>query len=619
LAELRGLSDVSRRWKLELRPYISTALQRTGRPFELTPRIGGDTNIGLGTDRTLHLTVLPDFGQVQSDPSQLNLTAFEIFLPEKRPFFLEGREVFQFPLARRNRLNESLFYSRRIGAKPSRELGINEEDVIDYPTQTTIVGAAKVIGRESNALNYGFLTAATDGALAKMQIDGTYRKLPVAAPTGYAVARLRKEFDHGQSAVGTMFTFVGRKLTPELRPIFVEHAFAAATDFEMRQGDLGLVGHVFGTVLAGTPAALTSIQRSSTHYFQRPDAPHLKYDPNRTWLGGWGAELVGGKFDGSPWRASWTVRARSPGLNPNDLGYLQRADQQQAELWIQRRGDQPGPIHRYYHIAGTVWLEKTFGPEVTGLGAMLNGYWQLPDHSMTYLGVRRNLAALDVSLLRGGPAFLVPGKWDAWWGIGTDERRSCDVDFELAGATRDNDSLLQGNATVWLNIHPTSSIRISIAPSFTRSNDDLQFVNAVDPNTIILGRLLRNTVSMTLQASWAVSTAFTLEAYAMPYITAGTYARFYQVDRPRASSYRNRLQQVDDAGDDRFTLGQLRSNLLLRWEYLPGSTLFLAWTREQTQQGNDLGVIRIDRELSNTLTSRSYDSVLFKLSHLFAL
>lgn len=619
LAELRGLNDLSRPRKLEVRPYISTALQRVGGPFELTPRIGGDANIGLGSERTLHLSALPDFGQVQSDPSQLNLTAFEIFLPEKRPFFLEGREVFRFPLAQRNRLNESLFYSRRIGAKPSRDLGVSEDEVIDYPTQTSIVGAAKVNGRESNGLNYGFLTAATEGALAEVRQAGVDRKLPVAAPTGYAVARLRKEFDHGHSAVGTMVTFAGRRLTPELGPILVEHAFGAATDFELRQGDFGLLGHVLGTQLTGSSDAITSIQRSSTHYFQRPDAPHLKYDPTRTSLVGWGAELVGGKFDGTPWRATWTVRARSPGLNPNDVGYLQRADQQHAELWLQRREDQPGPFHRYYHVAGAVWLDKTFGPEVTGLGATLNGYWQLPDHSATYLGVRRNLAALDVSLLRGGPAFLVPGKWDAWWGIGTDERRSCDVDLELSAATRDNDSLVQGNVAVSLNIHPISSIRISVAPSFDRSSDALQFVRAVDPNTIILGRLLRNTVSVTLRASWAISTALTLEAYAMPYMTAGTYAGFYQVVSPRASAYEERLRLVDYQGEDRFTLGQLRSNLLLRWEYLPGSTLFLAWTREQTQQGNDVGVVRMDRELSSIFASRSYDSVLFKLSHLFPL
>jgi hypothetical protein len=144
-------------------------------------------------------------------------------------------------------------------------------------------------------------------------------------------------------------------------------------------------------------------------------------------------------------------------------------------------------------------------------------------------------------------------------------------------------------------------------------------VRAVDPNTIFLGRLLRNSVSLTLRASWAISTMLTLEAYAMPYMTAGTYTDFYQVVSPRAPAYQERLQLVDYHGEDRFTLGQLRSNLLLRWEYLPGSTVFLAWTREQTQQGNDVGVVRIDRELSNTFASRSYDSVLFKLSHLLPL
>lgn len=618
-AELRGMGElVARPKRLELRPYGSMDYRRLGGLSEFVPHFGGDADIGLGTSRALNLTVFPDFGQVQSDPSQLNLTAFEIFLPEKRQFFLDGREVFRFPLAYRGRLNENLFYSRRIGARPSRVLE-DADSIIDYPTQTTISGAAKLIGREASGLSYGLLAATTQEATATVMRGGQEQRVVVAPPSDFGVARLRREFDHGHGSIGAMVTYVGRRLAPELRPLMVEQALGGAADFEFRHGDLGVIANVLGTRLAGSADAIAAVQRSSTNLLQRPDAHHLGYDPTRTDLTGWGAELVGGKLDGSPWRATWGVRARSPGLNPNDLGYLQRADQQHAEFWLQWRQDRPGSWYRYWHVATNSWLEKTFGPEVTALGAGINGYLQLPDHSATYVGVRRHLQALDVNLLRGGPAFLLPGRWEGWWGIGTDERRAFEVDLDLWGEVRDHGSLARGNVSVSLNIHPSSSVRISLIPSFERSRDSLQYVGADLLGDAVLGQLHRNTVSMALRASWAMTTRLTLEAYAMPYLTAGKYSRFYQVREPRAENYTDRLRLTDYDGADRFDLGQLRANLLLRWEYMPGSMAYLAWTREQTNQADQFGVVRLDRDLAAVLRNRSSDVILLKLMHWFSL
>jgi hypothetical protein len=590
----------------------------TGGSTRLTPHWGVDADIGLGPARALNLTVLPDFGQVQSDPSQLNLTAFEIFLPEKRSFFLDGREVLRFPLAFRSRQNESLFYSRRIGAKPNRSLD-GEESVNDYPTQTTITAAAKVTGRELGGLSYGLLAATTQDASATVTRDGQRQRVLVAAPTDFGVARLRQEFAHGHGSVGMMVTYVGRRLEPELKPLLLEQAWSGAADFEYRRGDYGIVANTATTRLVGSSDAVAAVQRSSTNYLQRPDAHHLGYDPTRTHLTGFSAELVGGKFDGRPWRATWGVRARSPGFNPNDLGYLKRADQQYAELFLQRRNDVPGRFHRYWHVTGNAWLEKTFGPEVTAIGSAASAYFQLPDHSATYAGVRRHLSALDVNLLRGGPAFLVPGRWEGWWGIGTDERRVVDVDLDLWGELRDEASLAQGSVSVSLNVHPNSATKLSLVPTFERSRDDLQYV-ALDPlGTALLGQLHRNTVSLALRASWAIATRLTLEAYAMPYLTAGTYSRFYRVKEPRAATYSERLETASYDGAHRFNFGQLRTNVLLRWEYSPGSVAYLAWTREQTNQGEKLGVLRLDRDLSGVFHTRSIDAIQVKLMHWFSL
>lgn len=617
LADLQGLSNLAQPRRIELWPHLSLAFERARGDYTLTPRAGADLQLGLGPARTLQVSLLPDFGQVQADPSQLNLTAFEVFLPEKRPFFLEGREAFRFPLAFHGRADESLFYSRRIGERPARDLGLSDDAIREYPTQSTLLGAARVVGREKSGLGYGALAAVTDGERAQVQVDGVVSHPRVAAPTAYSVGRIRQTFAHGQGALGGMVTHVARPLDAELKPYYVDQALGLASDFEWHQGNFGLVGHVAGTHLSGSPEAIRALQRSATHYFQRPDATHVDYDEQRTTMTGWSGELVGGKFDGSPWRASWRVRARSPGFDPNDLGYLQRADQQHAEIWIQRREDPPGRWHRYHHVSATAWLDKTFGPELTGQGLMLNGYWQLPDHSSTYWGVRRNWEALDTTLLRGGPGFLVPGKWDAWWGVGTDDRRVADVSFEFWGHARDHDSQLRAVASLVLDIHPSSNVKLSLAPTFDRSRDDLQYVTDDANHGTILGRLLRNTVSLTLRASWAIDHRLFLEAYAMPYLTAGTYDSFFGVASPRASKYRDRLRLTDFSGARRFALEQLRSNLVLRWEYALGSALYLVWTHEQTDRSGAYGTIRLDRGVSSMLSAQSIDVLMFKLSHYF--
>jgi len=618
MADLVGLEFVPKPPAIELWPYLSLAATGQGTGTQLALRGGGEVNVALGSSKSLELTLLPDFGQVESDPSQLNLTAFEVTFPEKRRFFLEGRELLQFPLSVGVPSPGTLFYSRRIGAQPTRDLGLADGAIVDYPDRSMILGAARLTGREVSGLSYAVLSAVTDNEYARVRSNGGESSPRVGPATFYSVGRVRREFDL-HSAWGGMLTYVGRDLGDDLGSHYVRQAVGAGSDFELHRGSIGLRGNIAASHLAGSPAAIDSVQRSSVHYLQRPGASHLRYDEHRTSLTGWSAELTGGKLDGTPWRARWRVSARSPGFNPNDLGYLQKADQQHAEVWLQRREDTPGRWHRHYHLASMVWVDKTFGPEVTGLGAMLNGYWEFPDHSSYYWGVRRNQSALDVSLLRGGPAFRVPGKWDAWVGAGTDERRIADVDVEFWGHARDEASLLRGVVSLLLNLRPNSALRFSLAPSFDRSRDDLQYVETDSSNRVILCRLMRNTISLTMRASLALSNRLHLDAYAMPYLTAGTYQSFFQVTDPMAASYGNRFSPVSYFGDHRFSLGQLRSNLLLRWENLHGAVIFLVWTREQTERNSGLGTIRIERDLGSVLSTRPVDVIMIKLLQGFPL
>jgi len=614
-AELRGIAGISQSLPIAIVPYGLVGWQQQGYNGTSILRVGGDLRIGLGPASTLEVTVLPDFGQVEADPSQLNLTAFEIFLPERRPFFLEGRDTFRFPLSLRAP-DETLYYSRRIGQQPSRDLGLDDSAAVDYPKQTRIAAAAKWLGRTDSGLNYGLLSAVTEPEFATVTQDGITRKPMVAPATSFNVARARQEFDHGKSAYGVMATHVERMLPETERPYFTTRATAAAADFDWRVGNYGLFGNAHGTRIEGDKLAIDALQRSSTHYMQRPDAPHLHYDPNRTLLDGWGAELYGGKFDGTPLRGGWGVRARSPGLNPNDLGYMRRADGQVAEAWLDWHLDRPTALYRSISTGAVAWLSKTFGPEVTGQGVSTWLYSRLRSNMVVWLGASRSREALDVSLLRGGPAFLVPGSWDGYFGLQSDDRGRTDVNLSSSFNWRDRQSYKRWGTTLTLRARPSSALSVSLAPRYERSLDDLQYVNGDDPNTIILGRLVRTTGSLTLRADWALSPDLSLETYAMPYVSAGAYSQFYRVAEPRAERYVDRRTPANYDGDDRFIAAQVRSNLVLRWDYLPGASLYAVWAHEQTSSRSDSGRFSPFVDTYDLLRATSYDTFMVKLTYL---
>ena len=410
-----------------------------------------------------------------------------------------------------------------------------------------------------------------------------------------------------------MATWVHRDLDGESRPLFVRDAAVGGLDLDWRPGPVGVLGHVAVSRLSGDPAAVDEIQRNGVHSLQRPDAPYLRYDPGARSLSGWGGELVGGKLDGAPWRFGWAARARSPGFDPNDLGYLQRADSQHVEAWIERRREDPGPFFKFFEVDSAVWFDKTFGAEITGAGASVNTWWKFPNEMYAYSGGLRRQQALDPSLLRGGPAFLMPGSWSGWHGLGTDPRRSAVLDLVLNWTLRDEGMLRAGDITSTVTLRPTSAVKLVFGPRLEGSVDKLQYVDTVGPD-IVLGELHRVTASLVLRANWALSTKLTLETYAMPYVSAGNYESFSRVTEPRAERLAERTAPTTYDGDDRFRLAQIRSNVVLRWEWAPGSSAILAWSREQTSDRSDLGDIAWRRDSRQLLSAAASDVLMLKIT-----
>src|SRR5690606_6559935 len=284
LAQLDGLSALPSAGSIHLRPYGLMGWESSGSEARIVPRAGGDVRLAVTSATTLHITAFPDFGQVEQDPSQLNLTAFEIFQQERRQFFLDGRENLELRLTYDDYFNDHLYYSRRIGAPPQVKLNYERDQVKDYPRVTTIVGAAKVVGRTPRGLNFSMLHAVTDAEAATLDLHGVAAKAPVAPPASYNVARVRQELQGGRGFVGVVGTYTHRFLEDSLRDDLTSLAAVGGAEFDLRFGDYGLMGQALGTHISGTSEAVDKVQRSPTNNRQRPDAVHIDYDSTETSL-----------------------------------------------------------------------------------------------------------------------------------------------------------------------------------------------------------------------------------------------------------------------------------------------------------------------------------------------
>lgn len=618
---LEGLQALPSPWRVELVPYLRGALVREDGDLSPEGSVGGDARIGLGSALTLNVAVNPDFGQVEADPSELNLSSLETFYSEKRPFFLEGKQILHYPLGFGDggMQNETLFYTRRIGRAPSRELDLDEGQTEGRPRETLILAAAKLSGRTASGWSVGLLDAVTRTERSTVEGPGEAHGERVVEPMANAlVARLSRDLRGGRTVVGGMATHLARDLGPTLRTEYVEHAVAGGVDLDHRWSTWQVVGRLYGTQVRGAPQAIDEVQRSTRRSFQRPDASHLSYDPARTELSGWGLTAVAGRLTGSVLRGAAGLVMRSPGLEPNDLGYLRQADQQIGFLWAQLRGDAPPAPLQSWGVNFNVYGSRTFGEETSEAAGNVNGWVQLRSRATGYLGLVRNAPVLDVAALRGGPALAVPGASGFWAGLSTDDRRFCSVALDLWGDVGDEDSRSELGGTLTVAVRPSTAWTVSLAPSFTRQHSAYQFVDEPDQTVgggeWTVGSLQRDTASLVLRTDWTLTRDLSLQVYVMPYLSAGAYSGFSAVTDPQAERWVDRLRPAESDADDRFLFGQLRSTVVLRWEPRPGSAAFVVWTHDQGSEWDDRGQLLPGRDVPALLGSPSADVLLVKLS-----
>ncbi len=612
MGELHGIAGIRPSRRLEVLPYVATDATLTGTPDSGDPfddgtnlgwRAGADVKMGLGPNLTLDATVNPDFGQVEADPAVVNLSAFEVFFDERRPFFTEGQQLFP----------SRFFYSRRVGARPR---GDATGDYVDYPDASTILGAAKLTGRLRSGTTLGALAAVTarEYATTYDAATGQRRRTEVAPVTAFGVLRGIQEFGAGQSAVGATVTTVRRSFSDQagLRDLYASDAVAGRLDWNLRfnggmyvlDGDLGF------THVRGDSTAILALQASPVHYFQRPDADHVRLDSTRTSLSGYGASLSFSKRSGRHWLYAIDLGRESPGLEPNDAGRLSNADGQVAFGNLRYRETQPGRVFYNYTLAfetGGEWNfggDRQFATTRWDAQATWRNYWTT---NFTYW---IDHPAQSQSLTRGGPS------------MGTPRSRvgSARIENSFGARTRWHARVYSGRDDLGgettrlsggFSARPTTRWQVSVSPNYLRVIDPRQYVATLDsgPPATFDARYLFATVdqssfSLQLRANYTVTPDLTLEFYAEPFAASGRYSSFghlaaprttdlvaYATDTTRAPSIardstgayivRDANGYRRDIGNPDFNVLSFRSNLVLRWEWRPGSTLFLVWQRNR--------------------------------------
>ncbi len=621
--ELAGLDGLRPPRRLEVLPYSVARAERSrpqpANPFQdgrtMFASGGADIKYGVTSNITLDVALNPDFGQVEQDPAFVNLSAFEQFQSERRPFFTEGVNIFRFPITSGDGGSEQLFYSRRVGRYPQG--GADPRGGYAEQIQsTTILGAAKLSGRTPSGWTVGLLGAVTSEEEARIEDSAGARLQDIVEPrTSYLVGRVSRDFRQGHTVVGVFGTALHRSLAPGLDWLRSD-AFAGAADVNHRfgGGKYRLRGWFAASHVRGSPEALLNTQRSSARYFQRPDNDYRDVDSSATSLTGFASALSLGDEAGD-WRWSMGYDTRSPEFEVNDMGYMQTADYVQQFAWAQRRWLTPGRVFRRMSVNFNQWSGWNYGGDRLFTGGNVNANWQFRNYWGGYAGINRQLSGLNNTELRGGPMIRRPAGLNGWYGFYSDSRKR--VSAEAGGWFFDqdeNDSRGWG-VYQWVQVRPTTSVELSFGPSYDRNHDDwlyLSTLNIGGATEYVLSETDFHTVSASLRASLTFTPTLTLQAYIAPFYSTVRRVTYKRLDDPRAATYAGRFEILGGArmqrdpvtnevtldvdgdgsletavGNPDFAYTSLRSNMVLRWEYRPGSTVFLVWQQGREAFGAD--------------------------------
>jgi hypothetical protein len=623
--ELHGLELSRSPKRLELVPY--TVGDVTTDPDKGNPLVNDvDPGVSLGLDMkyaitpalTLTATVNPDFGQVEADPAVVNLSAFETFFPERRPFFVEGSGVFRFDMDCNDGSCTGLFYTRRIGRTPQLGADVPDNGFVASPSNTTIIGATKVTGR-IGGFSVGILNAMTAEEEATVAVGTLRSTQPIEPFASYTVARVRREFTN-QSAVGVMVTATNRNVGDERSPmrVLANSAYAGGVDWDLRlRKRYAIAGYVAGSNVNGTEAAIARLQENNVHSFQRPDATHVEFDPTRTSLAGNSGFLAFRKISGARVRFESNVGFKSPGFDSNDLGFIRRADQISQSNWLQWRNDTPGTYIRSFRFNVNQWSGHNFDGDRLNFGGNVNAHWTFVNNWGTGGGFTRNTSGFDDRATRGGPGANFEPMWSVWSYVNTDSRKLVAFDtFFGGGSSAFGPHFFDASPS--LTYRPASSLSVSGGLRFGVSNHDAQWVTNEErpdqPARYVFARIDQTTVALTTRVNYTMSPTLSLQLYAEPFVSAGDYSNYRELVDGRADDWRARYAPYDYRGNADFNFRSFRTTNVLRWEYRPGSALFVVW-QQGREENESYGRFRFSRDFGGIFGVPASNVFLVKFSY----
>ncbi len=635
--ELHGLIDLVSQKQLEIQPF--TVLQydfyqkegnnpyRDGSDFKING--GLDAKIGITNDLTLDLTINPDFGQVEADPGAIALDGFQIFFQEQRPFFVENKNIFDYKFANGS---DNLFYSRRIGRNPHRTANIANGEYANNPINTTILGAAKFSGKTQSGWSIGILESLASNEYAEIkQVDGTTREEIVEPLTNYFVARAQKDFNDRNTYIGGIFTATNRNLNGNFNELH-KSAYTGGIDFRhnWKNRNYFIDGNIIASRVNGSKEAITATQNSLRHNFGRPDAAHVSVDPNRTSLTGTGGRIEAGKQGGGNWRYNGGFIWRSPELELNDIGFLRQTDEMIQFANIRYLWQKPTDIYRNLQLRFNQFSTYDFDSNYNRIQFEIQGNINWKNNWWTELELGHKPRIFTNSFLQGGPRWRFSDENYLALFFGSDRSKKFSFTLGYVNSQAKQNAFGFNRYVFRMNYQPFDALSLSLNTAFEKNPNKTQYVNQRDFGSIrryILGEIDNQSWSTTLRLNYSLNPNMSIQFYGQPFIARGRYSNFNFVNNPIAEDLNNKVTwynpnqitlnngnyEVDENTDGNidysfgkpdFSFVQFRTNLVARWEYIPGSELFFVWSR-----GGD-GFYNPEDSLSRSLRTQILDQPL---------
>ncbi len=552
--ELQDVKEIRGSRQIELLPYASAGLEKMeeqeGGPT-FRPNAGLDAKLGISSDYTLDLSINPDYGQVEADPSVLNLTAFETFYQEKRPFFMEGNDIFDFELK-----GDIPYYSRRIGSAPDFPGRVDSWNISELPRQTTLLGAAKLTGKSSKGLSLGVVNGLTAGEYATATNDMDEEKeIQVLPMSNYFSSRVKKEFDEGNTILGGIFTLVNRFTSDSiLTKMLPSSALSGGLDLLHYWDNKNYYVEVktVGSQMQGSKEAILCKQLSTIQLYQRPDADYLSVDSSSQQLGGHGGLVQVGKKGGS-FNFDLSAQYRSPGLNLNDMGFIRQADFVGQGLALRYRMNEPTRWIRNYQIELSQEAQWSFGGENTLTWAGIDFSIQ-SNKLWTYRFVYGyDFSHLDTRELRGGPALRVDGEHQSGFLISSNSSKNLfghvGFHYNVYGVGSSHQEIAHGGLT-WT---PFRKLKLSGRISYNNRKYHQQYVTTLwaDQETLYLtGHIDQQTTSLTFRGEIFINAELSIQYYGSPYYSVGKYDQFGSVNQARSKDLSQRFHSLDVSYDE---------------------------------------------------------------------